>query len=226
MDDCCLGDPVSRATGQRHQPVRGGDAHDASRPSGRDEVAAHLLGHEEGPFQIDIEYRLPLRRRHVQRRFLQRNTGIVDQHVEATAGADDLGHGTLDALRGAHIERHRHRARTRGTDARCDLSKLLRARRGHRDVESVAGKCQRNRGADALRGAGHEGCPPSYHPRGSARSAGTAASASDSLPNSSSPSARSGGRTSPQSRPSARSAALRPAAPARFRICSSAAISS
>ena len=48
------------------------------------------------------------------------------------------------------------------SDLRHDARQLLRARRGHRHVETVAGESERNRGADALRRAGHE-CRSSCH---------------------------------------------------------------
>ena len=83
VHDARLGDAVGKALLQRHDAVGGGDADDQARPAGRDEVARHLLRHEERALEVGVHHQVPLVGGRVQGELLQGGRRVVDEHLDA-----------------------------------------------------------------------------------------------------------------------------------------------
>ena len=69
---------------------------DAARALLRHQVSPHLLAHEEGAGNVDINDVLPFAARSIDGLGARGDAGVVHQHIEFTEFADDLGHRVLD----------------------------------------------------------------------------------------------------------------------------------
>jgi hypothetical protein len=59
-----------------------------------DHVRQRGLGHEEGAREVDREDLVPVLVVHLEHRLVDRDAGVVDEHVEPAVTVDDLGYDT------------------------------------------------------------------------------------------------------------------------------------
>ncbi|MNC92392.1 hypothetical protein D3C83_88100 [compost metagenome] len=71
-------------------------------------MPAYLLGQKKGPGKIRADYRIPFRGGHIQSQPAQRDTGIVDEQIDAAQCAENFGDRALDAGVRPHVQCHRH----------------------------------------------------------------------------------------------------------------------
>ena len=130
-----------------------------------DHVRQHRLGHEERAREVDRDHLVPVLVGHLQHGLVDRDPGVVDEHVEAAVALDHLVDRAAAVLGRADVAL---------VDAALDavVLELGQELAGVLGVAAVAGGDDRallgeapgDRGADPARAAGHEHDPP-VHPR-------------------------------------------------------------
>src|SRR3982750_2756420 len=132
------------------------DVDNAARPLRGNEMAAHLLAHEECAVDVRAHDAFPFVTRRIRGRTPDRYSRVIDQNIDAAMSFDDVLHRLLDACLRLQIEHHRRRHCTSGFERRNRLLEIGKPCRGDRDIIAVVRQRQRRRGTYAIRCSGDE----------------------------------------------------------------------
>src|SRR5665213_1813646 len=91
-----------------------------------------------------------------ERRWRAQNAGIADQHIEAAVTLFEREREPRDAVTILHVERHQSGRATRRLDVVVEFLKATDGARHGDDVCACLRELQRERGANAARGAGDQ----------------------------------------------------------------------
>ena len=151
-----LGCGIGPAIGARQPSQRRGDEH---RAAGRRCAQQRIHGADQLPIggDVDRDQIVPvLRFDMAERRQRPEDAGIADQHVEAAVALVERQRQAGDAVAILDVERHQRGAAAGRLDLVVELFQAADGARHRDDMAACLRQLQRQRGANAARGAGHQ----------------------------------------------------------------------
>ena len=156
IDDRALRGAVGNALAPADRAVNRRDIHDPSAAPGLDHSRGRGLGHEDEPFQVDVNDRVP--RVGVERVEALRDVraGVVHENVNASPFAVDALEADPDRCLVPHLEQDCERTPPLCAQCNGDGFRVVAVARGDSDVGAGVRECQRDRPTDAAGATGDE----------------------------------------------------------------------